>query len=475
MTKHRLVVCLAATAAIAGCAAGPPADPAVLAADRDRSIAARESAIERLGEQLSDPKTREQLKTIAWSRREPFTLRQAAIEQLLANDPADTRTMLALLAPTEPSADVVALIADVATERRWADLTPPLVRAWTRPRPGMDTADRPEPRAIAALHPDRTVGETLFELFITPAPERPFNEKERRAAWEALGLVDPTGADAARRLAELPPTDDPLVSAVRDSAVDLGAVPVTQEQLEWLTLLRETEPMWSDASDAIGRLDESQRQRLAIRHAAPVAIAADRAPRLLTRSRDELISELRDRLAGRRSHARSAEGGARDPLAESIARAEPDLAWADALHVLLIDDALQDPHLAAQLFAHADRDHADTSTEYGGVLLAGESATPEALLYPPRPAQRQGDKRFIAAPEMFTQHPGALAHFHFHVQSKRNARYAGPGPGDRAYADAYGRANLVLTFVDEDTLAVDYYHPGGVTLDLGEIKRPASD
>jgi len=68
-----------------------------------------------------------------------------------------------------------------------------------------------------------------------------------------------------------------------------------------------------------------------------------------------------------------------------------------------------------------------------------------------------------------------LAHFHFHVQSTRNARYAGPGPADLAYADAFGRANLVLTFIDEDTLAVDYYQPGGATLDLGHITRPAAD
>jgi len=482
--KPLTIAVLLAALSLAACAARPAGDPAELAADRDRSAAAREGAVARLAERLEDPTAapaaRDQLKSIAWSRREPFTLRRAAINALLESDPADTRTMLALLLPTEPSADVVEFIAETAAERDWTDLAAPLIRAWTRPRPGTAFTDRAEPRAIADLHPGRDLAEIVFDVFITPAPDRAFNDKERRAAWEALGLLDPTGATAAERLADLPPTEDPLVAAVQSAAVELGAVPPTQEQLEWLTLLRSPafSAAYANARRVIARLSPDQREGLALRHAPALAAAEISNPELLSLDREDLLDLLRERLAARRTSLRSAEGGARDPLAESLPRAEPELAWADLVHILAIDDAVRAPRLVAQLFDHADRDHADTSTEYGGVLVDPDDdprTTYRTILYPPRPAQRQGDKRFIAAPEMFSQHPDALAHFHFHVQSTRNARYAGPGPADLAYADAFGRANLVLTFIDEDTLAVDYYQPGGATLDLGHITRPAAD
>jgi hypothetical protein len=322
------------------------------------------------------------------------------------------------------------------------------------------------------LHPNEPVFETVFRVFVTPAGDRAFGEKERRAAWEVLGKIDPTGERTAERLASLPPTDDPLIAGVRDAAVSIGAVPTTQEQLEWLTLLREDANAWARVKRIVETLSASQREGFALRHLAAVVDAEGHAPERLTLSRDQLLSELRSRLASRTTTARSADGGARDPLSESLAQAEGELSWGDALHVLAIDDALREPGLAAQLFEHADRDHADTSTEYGGILLREPGGAPAALLYPPRPAQRLSDKRFVAAPEMFTQHPSAIAHFHFHVQSTRNARYAGPGPGDRLYADRFGRANVVLTFLDDDTLAVDYYQPGGATLDLGRLNRP---
>ena len=40
------------------------------------------------------------------------------------------------------------------------------------------------------------------------------------------------------------------------------------------------------------------------------------------------------------------------------------------------------------------------------------------------------------------------------------------------YAARYGRACLVFTSFDEDTLGVDLYQPDGVILDLGQLKRP---
>ena len=470
---------LLAAPLISGCAAPrPPENPAAVAADDDASANQRARAIEALAQRLdASPESREPLKRRAWARNDPHTVRAAAVRALLEDDPDDTRAMLALMLPTEPSPSMVELIATLAAERRWTDLTAPLVRSWARPLPGVPEGERPEPPAVAALHPGQPVADAVFDVFATPRSERAFNEKERRAAWEVLGLLDPTGEAAAARLAALPPAgDDPTLAAVRDAAVGLGAVPVTQEQLEWLERLRAPEhrAFWNRAKELATSLTPEQREGLALRHAAALVVTDGRAPQRLTHSRAELLSQLRTRLGSRTVTPRSADG-ARDAAAESLAGSEDRLAYADILHVLAIDDALRAPHNAADLFAHADRDHNDESTEHGGVLAPSDDvsrAGVEPVLYPPRPAQRLSDKKFVAPAEMFTKHPDALAHFHFHAHTRRNARYAGPGPGDRAYADAFGRASVVLTFLDENTLAADYYHPNGLTLDLGRITRP---
>jgi hypothetical protein len=73
---------------------------------------------------------------------------------------------------------------------------------------------------------------------------------------------------------------------------------------------------------------------------------------------------------------------------------------------------------------------------------------------------------------MIEQGDRSLAHYHFHAQQPRNAKFAGPSPGDLAYASRYGRTCLVFTSIREDRLGVDLYQPDGTIIDLGEIARP---
>jgi hypothetical protein len=71
---------------------------------------------------------------------------------------------------------------------------------------------------------------------------------------------------------------------------------------------------------------------------------------------------------------------------------------------------------------------------------------------------------------MLTAGATALAHFHFHVQRDDNADYAGPSEGDVGYAQDQGRACVVFTSVRAGVLNADYYQPGGITIDLGEVR-----
>ncbi len=486
--------CLATGCAGSGTAKTPPGegDPLTVAKDPEAHTSARIRAVERIWEEaeagrLERAAAREQLKSIIWTRQ-PGVIRTRAIEVLLLDERdegvADTRNMLGLRLPTETDWSVIGLICDTAATRGWTDLTPAIVRSYARPVQVPADEERLERRALERLHPGVSVEETVYRVFAArPAPglselalERA--ERARRDAWELLGRLDPDGS-ARRELlaAEGDGSEaDPMLATLRRSARELRAVPVTGSELEWVLRLREPDAAawWAEAAAAVGGLSEAQARGLCVRHVEAVRWAARHRPEWTEAGRDELLSELRSRLEGRRIYEREAEVGTATPARrERLRENEASLAWGDVLSILVIDEALRGDGVVSAFFEQAETDRRDTSTEHGGVLVAAGLGDPgfHAVAYPPRPAQRVNDTTFIAPEDMFRQAPTALAHYHFHVQSARNRAYAGPGPGDADYANKHGRSCVVLTSLDENRLNVDYYQRGGAVVDLGVIER----
>ena len=72
---------------------------------------------------------------------------------------------------------------------------------------------------------------------------------------------------------------------------------------------------------------------------------------------------------------------------------------------------------------------------------------------------------------MFDAAYTALFHFHFHAQKLRNGDHAGPGIGDKNYANNTRANCLVFTYINEETMNVDYYRHGGVVIDVGTISK----
>ena len=138
--------------------------------------------------------------------------------------------------------------------------------------------------------------------------------------------------------------------------------------------------------------------------------------------------------------------------------------------MLLGRRALQVQPVVDHLFHYAERDMADETTEYGGVIALDEKGRFEVREFLPK--YRQHDQIFYSPPAMMEAAYTSLFHFHFHVQRYRNAEFAGPGYGDTNYANQIRSNCLVFTFVNEDTMNVDFYRHKGVVVDLGEIRRP---
>lgn len=526
-----------AAAMLGGCSSagdGGASDPEIDAArmdDRDRSTAERAAALESLwasaqgqGDEQIDA-AREQLKVILWKGGAPQALRESAFACLISDERpagiADTANFLRLRLPTEPQygvlkAECEAIARGAASgDPVWRTTASGLVRSWSRKLAEPPDDRRPERSALAALFPERSVEETVFQVFLVPTdfgakpdsspdPSKPASSpllgglgggasapdsasRVRAAAWDVLGRIDESGERRAALLADggVGAGDgDALIAGLRRAARELGVVPITGSELSWLqTLLDSNQPRvrewWSAASSAVAELGIEQRTGLQLRHIEATRWSAQHRPEWLRSSRQMLWNELNSRLTGRKTH----RIGEAESDAFYVNRNRPSdwdaqLAWGDLLTVLVLDEAIAIESVRASIGQQADADRADTSTEWGGSIFDTALRQPggsgfEAVPYQSRPAQRINDRTFVAGDEMFGEEGAlGLVHYHFHAQVVRNAAYAGPGKGDREYASQHNRNCMVFTPVREGVFNADYYQRGGATIDLGEVVVP---
>jgi hypothetical protein len=502
MTVLALVLVLAQ-----GCSsAKKEGDPLLEVANRGLSAKARAEAVV-LARELaqSDPTraqtTRRVLKDVVWNTSEPAILRMEAIGALIDDpDPAvaaESREMVKLLIPKERSLAVLIYLCRVCTDRGWTDAVPSLVRSYARSVEvlgwigGVTEEERPEREAIVALSGGKNVEEVAFETFLNPPRVEPtygmdWTERTRIDAWDLLARLDRDGNRRLAMLEGLPESaGDGVVANIRRCVRDLRAVPLTGEELRWVNnLLDPKKPAnaawWEQARSAIAKLPDVG--LLNVRHAEAIRWASLTTPDLLGASKTELTARLRDRLSGRVMHQREAESG-KYRVRERLEHWAPKMSWADLLTVLVIDDVVRQPQVVRAIAAQAELDRRDTTTEYGGALMRkniglGEVVREEwvAVLYPPRPGQRRGDEQFVASDDMLAASDLALAHYHLHAQRERNGTFAGPSPGDLAYAARYGRSCVVFTGVGPGgRMNVDYYQPDGAVIDLGEVVPPAKE
>ena len=483
---------------IAGCASRPPRpenDPRTDYLDPRLNVEQRTVALDRAWDEAPDAPGgrsvfREAVKQIAWSIGAPTELRLASIRKLLEDDDpealADTRRSLKLRLWQERTPEVVELMAETAAIRGWDEYRSALVRSWSRPWPPIPDDRRPERAALQALRPGQPIGETVLEVFLDPREGMldtlDMDARVRSDSWDLLARLDP---DGKLRLAMLhdpavrPQSGDGqrILSDLRAAVNDFNIVPITGAELAWLTRLRqpgsENSAWWGQAADAASLLDDSQKRDLRLRHIEPIRWARQFRPLWLDRQRDELLSELRSRLEGRQTTRRTAGVSGRFPeLLEDHAHR---LSWGDILAILVVDIAAHDPGVVETALEQVARDRDDRSTEYGGLLHArpGDVGGPgvfKVTLFPPRPNERPADDQFVASADMIEQGARTLAHYHFHAQRGASAAVAGPSLGDLDYADRYGVNCLVITWLDRDLVALDYYCAGGIVVDLGRIR-----
>lgn len=456
----------------------PVTNPAASLRDPSKSTRVHHTALEMLMAQGGSP-GKEGLDAVQGLAYRPGYDHDTRLEGLAWLERIDRDTLLTTLRrrlPRVSDHDWLRALCGFVAEHNLVELDEALVSSWGRPWSGnLPEPQRPEYLALLALHgpdaPERIVWETFL------GATRPSQNGIRFRCWDLLHRLG--GRDRLIELVSAEPADEgdahPLLGPLHAAAVSFGTVPWNREEVLWIHKLAEPEraAFWADAEAATAALPPTRRAALEIRDISVVAAAAAHRPELLAASPGQLYAQIHRRIAQQR-HYREQDPGflpGKD-IDHRLSAHRNVLTWGDLLAINMAIEALEAPQIRGHLFHFADRDRADETTEYGGVIDLDESGRFNVREFPPR--TRVHDLRFEAPQQMFDAGYTGLFHFHNHAQKHRNGTHAGPGGGDMAYADNTRANCLLFTFVDENTLNVDYYRHDEVLVDLGVILRPVS-
>lgn len=456
---------LAALVCLTSCGPTPVDDPISVLLDRERDPVRRLAAakqINRLTDLPNPSHAVEVLHRLLWSDRHPTELRLWAMGRLIEHD-AESFWRIAQRRIREVDLwPVLSPLIDRAVERRNPDFTGALVRSLTRESTNYADAKRPERNAIEALNPGLTLEQVVWKVFVSE--DGSTTTSARVDAWTLTHRL--IGADRARELLLNTDSRHPLILDLQ-SATWLNVLPANREGILWLMQARGESggSFWTQAQQLAQQLNESQRLGLELRH-LPVLIHSDLSA--IQQNKTAALTGLTHKLARSTVTTRQEPGVAMRLPSESLSDHASTLCFADLLTIHRILDALSDRVLVFALFNQADQDLVDTTTEHGGVLI-GNNNQMQAKSIPP--VIRSHDQMFYSSDTLIKQMYTGLAHYHFHAQQHANEAYAGPGAGDLKFIESLRANAVVFTFLDRDTLGVDYYQPGGVVIDLGVIRR----
>lgn len=471
LRSQLLYLGLALTGSIALASCGPPRIDDPLETMRDINVGpnVHRAAMQQLDTEPDNEAYKEALSRMMWAPGFTIPIRLEALDRLSRSDLELCQRTLRLHLPRTDSLQWLEAQCEEIAKRDWKELSPALVSSWARVSGIMTDEQRPEYLALVKLHGKENVTDAVFTMFLE---SRSVAEQGLRTRCWAL-LIRLGQRDRLVQLMRSAdvPADDLMLIDLRAAADDFGIVPVNREEILWIRKLRMPEyaAFWSEAKAAIGDVLPEARSDLQLRDLAIIVSAARHEPEVLRTTRDDLYTSVETYVRSQKRHESQSFAGVAGDWPQQLQQFRKTLTWSDLAAMRIAIRALQVPELRDHLFNYAERDMKDTTTEYGGILDLDAQGRFQLVEFPPK--IRKHDLEFNAPQAMFDAAYTALFHFHYHTQKYDNSPYAGPGLGDVNYADN-SRANcLVFTFINKNTLNVDYYRHGRVMVDLGEVKR----
>lgn len=457
---------------LAGCSS-PVAvsDPLGTLADPSQNPRRQRGAMEQLDATPDDPAYIKSLEAMMWKSGYIVDIREEAFARLEQHDLDRLKRVIRQRLPRLTSNTLWRQwLCQTIADRDWEDLTPALVSSWSRRIGFVDDLDRAEYKALVQLYGEDHVVDAVFEVLVSS--NKAYQQSLRGRCWELLirlGQFDRLTMLLDDRTVG---PDDPMLVDLRACAVELRVIPRTREEILWVRKLRRPEhaAFWSQAASAVGSLPDDRLRELELREIPIIVAASIHDPWLFNADRDELYAKVRAHVRESTQHIDDDKfQGYPGTYGQRLPEHRKDLTWGDLAAMLVAVRAMQVPQVVDHLFDYAERDREDESCEYGGVISLDHLGRFEVLEFPPR--FRRHDNEFIASQDMLDAAYTAVFHFHNHAQRHRNGQYAGPGIGDLNYADNLRANCLVFTFINKDTLNVDFYRYDRVIVDLGEIRK----
>ena len=338
----------------------------------------------------------------------------------------------------------------------------------------MNEEDRPERAALVKINGEEAVVPLVFEIF--SYSNKASQQGLRNRCWELLHRLG-----KRKDLIELVKvtnneSGNAMMVDLKAAVDDFGTAPYNREEILWLRKLRQPErqQFWEDTRVAVEAVPEARRRDMEIRDLSVVLAAYKHRPDLLTISTEGLYEQVDTQTRNLKHHYESEPGMPSDGNRRERLRTHyKSLTWGDLAAITIAMEALSHAPIRSHLFDYADRDLEDEGTEYGGIIQLDEQGRFELREFMPK--IRHNDRRFNASQHMFDAGYTAIYHMHFHAQRYSNSSHAGPGLGDLNYADNTRTNNLVFTFVNKNTMNVDFYRHDQVIVDLGTISRPGAE
>ncbi|HWB19829.1 MAG TPA: hypothetical protein VG711_05985 [Phycisphaerales bacterium] len=447
-------------------------DPMAVLNKSDSGFRAQKEAMEELDKNPDDPEYIKLLQSLIMKWGYTQDIRIEAVNRLESRDLEGFKRTLRQDIPRLEVYTWLQWLCQHIAEKGWVELSPALVSSWARPMADMkDELKRPEYLALAKMHGEDHVVDIVFDLFkdSTKASDAGL----RMRCWDLLHRLGQRDRLIALLNNSQVGADDALLIDLRACAHDLGILPMRREEVLWIRKLREPkrELFWKRASEAVRALTDERRESIELRDLGIVVSAYAHEPDLLQKTKEELYDQLSSEISDQKHYMTASDtGGGGVGGRQRLSDVRNTVKWDDLSAMIIARRALDVPEVVDHLFDYADRDQKDQSTEYGGIIDLDEKGRFEVLEFPPK--LRDNDRKFNPTQEMLDAGYTAAFHFHFHAQRPRNEEYAGPGLGDLTMAENLRMNCLVMTFVNKDTLNVDYYRYAGLVVDLGVITRP---
>ncbi len=455
------------------CSQSTLTNPSATLGETGRSSSVHIQAMTMLDAQvgIDNPEYKESLQRMLWSYGYSNDARMEALNRLWTHDRTGTTRIIRQQLPRMSNWGWLTELCQWIATEQVVELDEALISSWARFTSNTsEESKRPEYKALVQLVGEENVVDMVFTSLVES--NKIWKQGYRTRCWELLHRLAKRDRLIELLNSHLVTDEDSFLMDLRKAMNDLGIVPRRSEEILWIRELAKPdyESFWSEAIETLDQLSEQKRDNLEMRD-IPIAVSLQRhgAAGSLARTTPEIVSFVEAKIQGKKHYYEREGGGGYQHGTELLRTHKSKLTWGDAIAIEIALKAMDVPQVKKHLFDFAIRDHEDETTEYGGVIALDKQGRFEVKEFEPK--IRHHDRRFNASQDMFDAAYTALFHFHFHAQEYRNGDHAGPGMGDKNYA-TNTRANcLVFTFVNKNTMNVDYYRHSGIVVDLGTITK----